>query len=142
MKSGSLAAETLFDSLNNEAVNGELFKTQFKQKFKQSWLYDELYQTRNFKPYMKKGLVIGSILFGAEQLLLKGRSPWTLKLKYEDYEGIKEAKACQPIVYLKPDGKLTFDRPSSVFLSNTNHEEQQPCHLKLKDFNIPIIVTI
>ncbi|MGO2303592.1 MAG: 4Fe-4S dicluster domain-containing protein [Providencia sp.] len=142
VKSGSLAAEALFDPLSHELVNDELFKIQFKNKFEQSWLYDELYQTRNFKPYMKKGLVIGSMLFGAEQLLLKGRAPWTLKLKHEDHESLKEAKNCQPIVYPKPDGTLTFDRSSSVFLSNTHHEEQQPCHLKLKDLTVPIKVNL
>ncbi len=142
VKSGALAAEALFDSLENGIVDHALFKIQFKQKFEQSWLYQELYLARNFKPYMKKGLVVGSMLFGAEQLLLKGRSPWTLKLKYDDHEGLKEAKNFKSIVYPKPDGKLTFDKSSSVFLSNTNHEEQQPCHLRLKDNTVPININL
>ena len=91
---------------------------------------------------MKKGLYIGSLLFGAEQLLLKGSTPWTLKLKQADHQCLKEAKYFQPIVYPKPDGILTFDKPSSVFLSNTNHEEQQPCHLKLQDDDVPITVNL
>ncbi len=82
------------------------------------------------------------MLFGAEQLLFKGRTPWTLKLKQSDHEGIKEAKGFTPIDYPKPDGKLTFDKSSSVFLSNTNHEEEQPCHLKLADINVPIQVNL
>ncbi|ENR5390569.1 TPA: electron transfer flavoprotein-ubiquinone oxidoreductase [Providencia rettgeri] len=142
VKSGALAAEAWFSAIQNGMVDYLQFKQQFRQLFEESWLYQELYQTRNFKPYMKKGLVVGSMLFGAEQLLLKGRSPWTLKLKQSDHEGIKEAKGFTPIDYLKPDGKLIFDKPSSVFLSNTNHEEEQPCHLKLADTNVPIQVNL
>lgn len=142
VKSGSLAAQALFGSLQNEAVDYLKFKKLFREFFEESWLYQELYQTRNFKPYMKKGLVVGSMLFGAEQLLLKGRSPWTLKLKQADHKGIKEAKVFTPITYPKPDGQLTFDKPSSVFLSNTNHEEEQPCHLKLADSHVPIQINL
>lgn len=142
VKSGSLAAEALFTSIDHELIDYGKFKAQYRQKFEQSWLYRELYQTRNFKPYMKKGLYAGSLLFGVEQLLLKGRSPWTLKLKQADHQCLKEAKNFQPIIYPKPDGILTFDKPSSVFLSNTNHEEQQPCHLKLQDSEVPITVNL
>lgn len=142
VKSGSLAAEALFESMRDQSIDYAEFKTQYRQKFAQSWLYRELYQTRNFKPYMKKGLYLGSLLFGAEQLLLKGRTPWTLKLKHADHESLQEAKNFQPIEYPKPDGILTFDKPSSVFLSNTNHEEEQPCHLKLQDSQIPISVNL
>ncbi|ENU1228047.1 electron transfer flavoprotein-ubiquinone oxidoreductase [Providencia rettgeri] len=142
VKSGLLAAEAWFNANQNGMIDYLQFKKQFRQLFEESWLYQELYQTRNFKPYMKKGLVIGSMLFGAEQLLLKGRSPWTLKLKHADHEGIKEARNFSPINYPKPDGKLIFDKPSSVFLSNTNHEEEQPCHLKLADINVPIQVNL
>nr|ELR5256500.1 electron transfer flavoprotein-ubiquinone oxidoreductase [Providencia rettgeri] len=142
VKSGSLAAEALFGSLHHETVDYSRFKSLFRQLFEDSWLYQELYQTRNFKPYMKKGLVIGSMLFGAEQLLLKGKSPWTLKLKQADHENIKEASKFQPIIYPKPDGVLTFDKASSVFLSNTNHEEDQPCHLKLADITVPIQINL
>jgi electron-transferring-flavoprotein dehydrogenase len=99
-----------------------------------------LYKTRNFKPYMKKGLYLGSMLFGAEQTLLRGRTPWTLRHKAADHTALKEDATCKPIAYPKPDGKLSFDRLSSVFLSNTNHEENQPCHLVLKDAEAPIAV--
>lgn len=142
VKSGMLAAEALFESFAEDVVDYAEFTRQFQQKFEQSWLYDELYQTRNFKPYMKKGLVMGSLMFGAEQWLLKGRSPWTLKLKLDDHQGLKPASEFQPIHYPKPDGKLSFDKPSSVFLSNTNHAEEQPCHLRLKDNEIPIRVNL
>ncbi|GAB1439940.1 electron transfer flavoprotein-ubiquinone oxidoreductase [Providencia sp.] len=142
VKSGSLAAEALFACLHDETIDHQQFKQVFRQLFEDSWLYQELHQTRNFKPYMKKGLIVGSMLFGAEQLLLKGKSPWTLKLKRTDNESTKQAKNFQPIIYPKPDGKLTFDRPSSVFLSNTNHEEEQPCHLKLADIAIPININL
>ncbi|MTB45531.1 electron transfer flavoprotein-ubiquinone oxidoreductase [Providencia sp. wls1950] len=142
VKSGMLAAEALFESFAEDVVDYVEFTRQFQQKFEQSWLYDELYQTRNFKPYMKKGLVMGSLMFGAEQWLLKGRSPWTLKLKLDDHQGLKPASEFQPIHYPKPDGKLSFDKPSSVFLSNTNHAEEQPCHLRLKDNEIPIRVNL
>lgn len=142
VKSGMLAAEALFESFAEDVVDYVKFTRQFQQKFEQSWLYDELYQTRNFKPYMKKGLVMGSLMFGAEQWLLKGRSPWTLKLKLDDHQGLKPASEFQPIHYPKPDGKLSFDKPSSVFLSNTNHAEEQPCHLRLKDNEIPIRVNL
>ncbi|MTB66894.1 NAD(P)-binding protein [Providencia sp. wls1943] len=142
VKSGMLAAEALFESFAENGVDYAEFTRQFQQKFEKSWLYDELYQTRNFKPYMKKGLVMGSLMFGAEQWLLKGRSPWTLKLKLDDHQGLRPASEFQPIHYPKPDGKLSFDKPSSVFLSNTNHAEEQPCHLRLKDNEIPIRVNL
>lgn len=142
VKSGMLAAEALFESFVEDSVDYAEFTRQFQQKFEQSWLYDELYQTRNFKPYMKKGLVMGSLMFGAEQWLLKGRSPWTLKLKRDDHQGLRPASEFQPIHYPKPDGKLSFDKPSSVFLSNTNHAEEQPCHLRLKDNEISIRVNL
>ncbi|ETT04243.1 electron transfer flavoprotein-ubiquinone oxidoreductase [Providencia alcalifaciens] len=142
VKSGMLAAEALFEAFADDQVDYTQFTRQFQQKFEQSWLYDELYQTRNFKPYMKKGLVLGSLLFGAEQWLLKGRTPWSLKLKMDDHQGLKPASQFEPISYPKPDGKLTFDKPSSVFLSNTHHAEEQPCHLRLKDIEIPIRVNL
>ena len=142
VKSGMLATEALFEAFADDQVDYTQFTRQFQQKFEQSWLYDELYQTRNFKPYMKKGLVLGSLLFGAEQWLLKGRTPWSLKLKMDDHQGLKPASQFEPISYPKPDGKLTFDKPSSVFLSNTHHAEEQPCHLRLKDIEIPIRVNL
>ncbi|MDD3354070.1 electron transfer flavoprotein-ubiquinone oxidoreductase [Zoogloea sp.] len=139
MKSGMLAAEAAYDALAAERSQDEL--SAFPEAFKASWLHEELHKTRNFKPYMKKGLWLGSFLFGAEQKLFGGKVPWTLH-NSADHTALKPAAECQPIVYPKPDGKLTFDRLSSVFLSNTNHEEEQPCHLQLKDAGVPIAVNL
>lgn len=90
---------------------------------------------------MKQGLCLGSFLFGVEQKLFKGKVPWTLH-NSSDHDKLLPAAQCRPIAYPKPDGKLSFDRLSSVFLSNTNHEEEQPCHLRLKDAGVPIAVNL
>ena len=139
IKSGMLAAESAFEALVSEHQRDEL--TAYPEAFRQSWLHEELHQTRNFKPYMKKGLYLGSFLFGAEQTLFKGKVPWTLAMT-SDHDKLRPAAECQPIAYPKPDGELTFDRLSSVFLSNTNHEEEQPCHLQLKDASVPITLNL
>ena len=139
IKSGMLAAEAAFEALAAERERDEL--TDYPKAFEHSWLHEELYKTRNFKPYMKKGLYWGSFLFGAEQKLFKGKVPWTLP-NSADHTALKPAAQCQPIDYPKPDGKLSFDRLSSVFLSNTNHEEEQPCHLRLKDAGVPISINL
>ena len=139
IKSGMLAAESAFEALVAEHQRDEL--TTYPEAFRQSWLHEELHQTRNFKPYMKKGLYLGSFLFGAEQTLFKGKVPWTLAMT-SDHDKLKPAAECQPIAYPKPDGELSFDRLSSVFLSNTNHEEEQPCHLQLKDASVPITLNL
>ena len=139
IKSGMLAAEAAIEALAAERQRDEL--GAYPQAFEQSWLHDELYQTRNFKPYMKKGLYWGSLLFGAEQKLFKGKVPWTLH-NTADHTALKPATQCEPIDYPKPDGKLSFDRLTSVFLSNTNHEEEQPCHLQLKDASVPISINL
>lgn len=148
LKSGILAAQATFDALQVAEQQGQsqadeaTLAAVYQQGFEQSWLYSELYQTRNFKPYMKKGLYLGSLLFGAEQLLCKGRVPWTLKLKMADHQALRPAAEFTPRDYPKPDNQLTFDRPSSVFLSNTHHEENQPCHLLLAQELIPITVNL
>ncbi len=139
IKSGALAAEAAFAALTAGRQRDEL--SAFPEAFRQSWLFDELYKTRNFKPYMKKGLWLGSLLFGIDQKLFKGKAPWTLH-NSSDHDKLLPAAECAKIVYPKPDGKLTFDRLSSVFLSNTNHEEEQPCHLTLKDASVPIRVNL
>ena len=87
---------------------------------------------------MSKGLKLGSLMFGIDQILFGGKAPWTLHNKTPDHAKLKPAAECPPIAYPKPDGVLTFDRLSSVFLSSTNHEEDQPCHLQLKDAAVPI----
>ncbi|BAL27025.1 electron transfer flavoprotein-ubiquinone oxidoreductase [Azoarcus sp. KH32C] len=139
IKSGALAAEAVFEALGQERARDEL--AAFPEAFRSSWLFDELHKTRNFKPYMKKGLWMGSFLFGFDQKVLKGKAPWTLR-NSSDHDKLKLASECPKIDYPKPDGVLTFDRLSSVFLSNTNHEEDQPCHLRLKDPSVPIAVNL
>ena len=140
IKSGSLAAEACFEALGAERSFDEL--TAYPEKFKTSWLYEELYKARNFKPWMSKGLHLGGFMFGVDQKLFGGKAPWTLHHSGPDHLKLKKAKDCTPIAYPKPDGVLTFDRLSSVFLSNTNHEEDEPCHLQLKDAAVPIQVNL
>jgi electron-transferring-flavoprotein dehydrogenase len=139
IKSGAMAAEAAHDALTAGRGRDEL--AAYPEKFRASWLHDELYTARNFKPWMAKGLYLGSIMFGLDQTLLRGRAPWTLAL-HADHAQLKPAAECTPIDYPKPDGVLTFDRLSSVFLSNTNHEEDQPCHLQLADGETPIKVNL
>jgi electron-transferring-flavoprotein dehydrogenase len=142
MKSGMLAAEEMFDALvKDEGAQAEL--TGYAQRFENSWLHKELYSSRNFSGFMHKlGFFIGSAMIWVEQNLLGGKFPMTLHDKVEDHATLKKASDCQAPNYPKPDGKLTFDRLSSVFLSNTNHEEDQPCHLTLKDDSIPMQVNL
>ncbi|MBK8522771.1 MAG: electron transfer flavoprotein-ubiquinone oxidoreductase [Betaproteobacteria bacterium] len=140
IKSGSLAAEACFEALMAERERDEL--TAFPQKFEQSWLYDELHRARNFKPWMAKGMQLGGLMFGIDQMLFRGKAPWTLHHSGPDHAKLKPASQFQPINYPKPDGVVSFDRLSSVFLSNTNHEEDQPCHLTLKDASVPIRVNL
>jgi len=130
IKSGAMAAEAAFDAIVAERSGDEL--TAFPEAFRNSWLYQELYEGRNFKPWMSKGLTVGALMFGIDQIVFRGRAPWTLH-NTPDHVKLKPASACTPIQYPKPDNKLTFDRLSSVFLSNTNHEENEPCHLQLAD---------
>ena len=142
MKSGMLAAETLFDALSRGDAGGQDLQS-FKGRFEQSWLFDELYRSRNFGPAMHK---FGSILGGAfnmvDQNWFGGKLPFTLKDNSVDHACLKPASACAKIDYPKPDHQLSFDKLSSVFLSNTNHEEEQPCHLQLIDSAIPIKVNL
>jgi electron-transferring-flavoprotein dehydrogenase len=106
--------------------------------FEASWLRDELHRARNFKPYLDMGLVTGAMLWGIDQLVFRGKTPWTLHRTQADHEKLRPAAECTPIKYPKPDGTITFDKLSSVFLSNTNHEENQPAHLTLKDPAVPV----
>jgi electron-transferring-flavoprotein dehydrogenase len=139
IKSGMLAAESIATALAEGRSGDEL--TTYPTAFRQSWLYDELHKARNFKPWMSKGTLFGSLMFGIDQTLLRGKAPWTLSL-HADHTKLKPAAECAPIVYPKPDGVFSFDRLSSVFLSNTNHAENQPCHLRLKDATVPISVNL
>ena len=139
LKTGMLAAEAIALALAGGRQHDEL--AHYPEAFRNSWLYDELNTARNFKPFMAKGLWKGSLLFGIDQVLFRGKAPWTLPNK-ADHDKLLPAAACKPIAYPKPDGVLTFDRLSSVFLSNTNHEEDQPCHLQLKDAGVPIATNL
>ena len=135
-----LAAESCFAALTAERQHDEL--TTYPEAFKKSWLFEELHKARNFKPWMSKGLKLGSVMFGVDQLLLGGKAPWTLHNTTPDHAKLKPAADCSPINYPKPDGVITFDRLSSVFLSSTNHEEDQPCHLQLKNTTTPININL
>ena len=139
IKTGMLAAEAAAEALAAGRAQDEL--VAYPEKFRGSWLYEELHTARNFKPLMAKGLYLGSLLFGIDQQLFRGKAPWTLRLT-ADHTKLRRASECTPIAYPKPDGVLTFDRLSSVFLSNTNHEEEQPCHLRLKDAAVPIATNL
>jgi electron-transferring-flavoprotein dehydrogenase len=139
LKSGMLAAEAVAEAIAAGRANDEL--EAYPRSFRASWLFDELYRARNFKPWMSKGLWWGSLMFGIDQQLFRGKAPWTLKLT-ADHEKLRPAADCTPIQYPKPDGVISFDRLSSVFLSNTNHEENQPCHLQLKDPEVALTVNL
>jgi electron-transferring-flavoprotein dehydrogenase len=136
MKSGMLAAEAAFAALKAGRSHVEL--AAYPEAFRASWLHDELHRARNFKPWMSKGLLTGTLMVGVDQVVFGGRAPWTLHHLHADHETLKSRVEVQPIDYPKPDGIVTFDRMSSVFVSNTNHEENQPPHLTLKDATIPI----
>ena len=140
IKTGALAAEACFDALSGSRQRDEL--VAYPEAFRQSWLYEELHRARNFKPWMSKGLWLGSLMFGIDQLLLRGKAPWTLRHTTPDHAKLRPAAEFAPIAYPKPDGVITFDRLSSVFLSATNHEEDQPCHLQLKDPAVAITVNL
>ena len=141
MKSGMLAAETVFDAIQNNNLDADL--ETYEEKFDSSWIQTDLYKSRNMTPLLHKyGSWIGGILMAIEQFLFRGRYPFTLTHKTPDYACMKKASECEKIDYPKPDGKISFDKLSSVFLSNTNHEEDQPCHLTLKDSSIPINVNL
>lgn len=140
MKSGMLAADAAFTALLGGRQLDEL--SAYPQAFEQSWLHEELHVARNFKPWMSKGLYTGSVMFGIDQLLFRGKAPWTLRSTHADHTCLRPAAEFEPIVYPKPDNQLTFDRLSSVFISNTNHAEDQPIHLTLKDASVPVHVNL
>jgi electron-transferring-flavoprotein dehydrogenase len=140
IKTGMLAAEAAFAALAAQRSHDEL--TAYPEAFRASWLHAELHKARNFKQWMSKGLVTGTLMVGLEQKLLGGNVPWTLKHTHADHECLKPAAGFKPIPYPKPDGKITFDRLASVFISNTNHEENQPIHLTLRDASVPVAVNL
>ncbi len=140
IKTGMLAGEAAFEAIQSGRQHDEL--AAYPEAFEKSWLYTELNKSRNFKAWFKKGLAVATVMNGVEQFALRGHIPWTLKRDTPDHAYLKPAAQCKPIIYPKPDGKLTFDRLSSVFISNTNHEEQQPAHLTLKDNKVPVSINL
>jgi electron-transferring-flavoprotein dehydrogenase len=140
IKTGMLAAEAAYDALQAGRAHDEL--SAYPEAFENSWLHAELNKARNFKQWFKKGRTVGTLMTGIEQFVLRGHVPWTLRRAAADHTYLKPAAECQPIQYPKPDGKLTFDRLSSVFISNTNHEENQPAHLTLKDASVPVGINL
>jgi electron-transferring-flavoprotein dehydrogenase len=145
MKTGMLAAEAAFAALQAGATGHDELSA-YPEAWRNSWVYEDLYKVRNVKPGLKWGLWLGSahafIQMWLNNLGLGFLVPWTLKHGKPDYATLKPASQCEKIVYPKPDGKISFDKLSSVFISNTNHEEDQPIHLTLKDASIPIAVNL
>jgi electron-transferring-flavoprotein dehydrogenase len=144
MKSGMLCAEALSQALAEGRAHDEL--AAYPAAFESSWLNLELQQTRNFKNWFKKGKLVGQLMTGVEQWFLPKigveTPPWTLHRHKPDHEYLLPAAQCKPIAYPKPDGKLSFDRLASVFISNTNHAEDQPAHLTLKRNDVPVSVNL
>jgi electron-transferring-flavoprotein dehydrogenase len=144
IKSGMLCAEAIFAAVAAGRAADEL--TAYPEAYEKSWLAEELGETRNFKLWFKKGSLVGSLMTGIEQWLLPkigiSSPPWTLHRDKPDHVFLRPADQCSRIDYPKPDGTLTFDRLSSVFVSNTNHEENQPAHLTLKDPTVPVKINL
>ena len=144
IKTGMLAAEAVFDAVTAGRQHDEL--SAYPAAFEKSWLRGELEQSKNFKQWFKKGFYVGALMSGIEQWLLPRLGfkapPWTLHRAQADHLYLKPAAECQAIVYPKPDGRISFDRLTSVFVSNTNHAEDQPAHLTLKDASVPVRVNL
>ncbi len=136
IKSGMLAAEAAAEALGKGRSRDEL--AAYPEAFGRSWLFDELYRARNFKPWMSKGLYTGTLMVGIDQVVFGGKAPWTLRHGHADHETLKRKTEVEPIAYPKPDGLLSFDRLTSVSFSATNHGEDQPIHLTLKDASVPV----
>lgn len=145
MKSGMVAAEAVFAAIGEAAAGGAARAAveagAYPEKLKDSWVLDELHRVRNIRPGFRWGLWAGLAHAAVDSYLLRGRAPWTLHHK-PDHEALKRAAACKPIAYPAPDGLVTFDKLSSVYVSNTNHEENQPVHLRLRDPGVAIEVNL
>ena len=137
MKSGMIAAETIVEHIKEKSN-----LSNYEKKFKNSWVYKELYLARNVKPSFSWGLILGILFTGIDQIIFKGKLPFTLKHKHADHQTLLPVNKVKKIEYPKPDGKISFDKTSSVYLTGTNHRENQPVHLKLKDSNLPIAYTL
>jgi electron-transferring-flavoprotein dehydrogenase len=139
MKSGMVCAEAVFEHLVSDAPGREV--TGYPERLRASWLWEELKRVRNVKPAFHWGLIPALAYSALDTVLLRGKAPWTIHHR-PDHTMLRKASECAPIPYPKPDGVLTFDKLSSVFLSNTNHEENQPSHLKLRDPSIPTRINL
>lgn len=139
MKSALVAADALFEHLR--IADPTIENTHYPEKLQESWVWEELYESRNLRPAFRWGLWPGMIYSAIDTYILRGYAPWTLH-HHHDHTQLKKAWEAPRLEYPKPDGKLTFDRLSSVFISNANHEENQPAHLRLKDQNVPIQVNL
>ncbi len=138
MKSGMVAAEAIADALQDDTMREV---TAYAERLRQSWLWEELRRARNVRPAFRWGLLGGIAYSALDTYLLRGRAPWTFR-HHADHQQLKPLTECTPIDYPKPDGVLTFDRLSSVFISNTNHGEDQPVHLRLRDPGVPISINL
>ncbi len=141
MKSGMVAAESIVTLLSREDKRVGQEAVSYRPALANSWLWQELYRVRNIKPSFKWGLWPAMAYSALDTYLFRGKAPWTLRHK-PDHTTLKLASECKPIAYPKPDGVVSFDKLSSVFISNTNHEENQPAHLKLKDTDVPMAVNL
>jgi len=139
MKSGMVAAEAVFAAATAGRSADEI--SEYSERLKKSWLWDELYAARNIRPSFRWGLWGGLLYSAVDTYVFRGHAPWTLH-HHEDHSALKPARDCPKIEYPKPDGKVSFDKLSSVFISNTNHEENQPCHLTLKDAGVPVRINL
>jgi electron-transferring-flavoprotein dehydrogenase len=139
MKSGMVCAEAVFEALGSEEMPAVV--ESYPEALKRSWLWDELYRVRNIKPAFHSGMWAGIVYSAFDTYVLRGRAPWTLR-HHADHTRLKKASECREIAYPKPDGVITFDKLSSVYLSGTNHEENQPVHLTLKDASVPVKVNL
>jgi electron-transferring-flavoprotein dehydrogenase len=138
MKSGMTAAEAVYDALAQE---GTQEVKSYAEKVRGTWIWDELYRVRNIRPSFHWGFWGGLVYSAIDTFLFQGKAPWTLH-NHDDHSALKKAADCPPIEYPKPDGKITFDKLSSLYLSNVNHEENQRCHLTLKDASVPVNVNL
>ena len=139
MKSGTIAGEHVYELLNSELDSG----LSYDDKIAKSSIHKELYKSRNFAPIFHKfGGLVGAAFNAVDQFIFRGNLPFTMHHSTPDYACMKKADEMSKIDYPKPDGIYSFDKLSSVYLSNTNHEEDQPCHLQLKDASIPIAINL
>ena len=137
MKSGMTAAEAVENAFRTRGLEPGAEIEDYKARLEKTWLWDELHKVRNIRPGFRAGLMLGLINAGIDTVLFRGKAPWTLR-NHHDHETLQLAAHCQKIDYPRPDGVVSFDKPSSVFLSNTNHEENQPVHLKLNNSSVPV----